>query len=237
MKGLFRAQIQGPGIPIAQRVEGAMFYRRPDVLRLQGFNRLGGELFEFILGENRYKLRLPAGQIYTGHQADLERVGKIAEPFKLSVLAMTGVIGIPSVSKEERVVITEDGGRLDVFASPQNGVEPASPYRRIWFDRRVLQVVREDRLSPTGEIEATLELEDYRPITMTPQGDPVHVGDAAKNGALLRPFRITVQGGRGQGVILLTFHEIIPNIPLKPEELRMAESSAKDGEPGEALGG
>jgi hypothetical protein len=30
MKGLFRAQVKGPGIPIAQRIEGVMFYRRPD---------------------------------------------------------------------------------------------------------------------------------------------------------------------------------------------------------------
>ena len=44
MKGLFRAQIAGSGIPIAQRVEGAMYYRRPEALRLQGFNQLGGKL-------------------------------------------------------------------------------------------------------------------------------------------------------------------------------------------------
>src|SRR3712207_5734863 len=37
MKGLFRVQIQGPGIPLAQRLEGALYYRQPDLLRLQGF--------------------------------------------------------------------------------------------------------------------------------------------------------------------------------------------------------
>lgn len=239
MKGLFRAQVQGPGIPIAQRVEGAMFYRRPDRLRLQGFNRFGGELFEFILGGDRYMLRLPAGQVYAGRRADLDQAGKIAEPFKLSVLAMTGAIGIPSISKDERVHMAEEGERyrLDVFAPSLDGAAAAGPYRRIWFDRRLLQVVREDRLSPTGEIEATLELEDYRPVGMTFPGHPVHIGDAEKSGVLVKPFRITVQGGHGQSVLLLTFHEIIPNVPLKPEELRIAEFSAQEGDPSEAVGG
>ena len=41
MKGLFRVSIKGEGIPIAQRMEGAMYYRRPDAMRLLGFTALG----------------------------------------------------------------------------------------------------------------------------------------------------------------------------------------------------
>src|SRR2546426_11445571 len=36
LKSLFRAQIKAPGIPIAQLVEGAGVFRRPDALRLPG---------------------------------------------------------------------------------------------------------------------------------------------------------------------------------------------------------
>ncbi|MGH7233233.1 MAG: hypothetical protein ACREJU_18020, partial [Nitrospiraceae bacterium] len=120
MKGLFRAQIQGPGIPIAQRVEGAMFYRRPDAMRLQGFNRLGGGLFEFILGTDLYALRLPTGQVYSGRPSELERIGKIARPFQLSILAMSGVVGTHRVTESERADVSVDGDRyrLDVFAGP-----------------------------------------------------------------------------------------------------------------------
>ena len=53
LKGLFRAQIQGPGIPGTQQVEGAVVYHRPDALRLRGFNRLGLRLFELVVGEER----------------------------------------------------------------------------------------------------------------------------------------------------------------------------------------
>src|SRR5207249_10836158 len=67
LKGLFRAQIKAPGIPIAQQVEGAVLYRRPDAFRLQGFNRLGRELLALVLGEDRYRVRLRTwGQVCTG---------------------------------------------------------------------------------------------------------------------------------------------------------------------------
>src|SRR5881296_1216047 len=103
MKGLFRAQIKGPGIPIAQRLEGAMFYRRPNSLRLQGFDRLGSELFEFVLGEDLYRLRLPTmGKVYAGRPTELERMGEVGRPFQLSVWAMSGAVATAPVSNGER---------------------------------------------------------------------------------------------------------------------------------------
>ena len=220
MKGLFRAQIQGPGIPIAQRVEGAVFYRRPDALRLQGFNRLGGELFEFVLGAEIYMLRLPAGRVLTGRPAELERIGSIARPFKLSVLAMSGVVGISGVTKDERTVLSVDGDRyrLDVFAGPPDPPDRSSPFRRLWFDRRSLQVVQEERLTAAGDVEATALFDDYRPVG---SGGDSSISVVTRATSLVKPFRITVQDGQGRGFIFLTFHEIVPNAPIKPEELRL----------------
>jgi hypothetical protein len=221
MKGLFRAHIQGPGIPIAQRVEGAVFYRRPDALRLRGFNRVGGELFEFILGADVYTLRLPAGQVLTGRATDLERMGKVGQPFKLSVLAMSGVVGISSVNGGERSVVANDGDRyrLDVFSDPSS-VPASAPFRRIWFDRRSLQVVQEDRLNGAGDVEAIVQFDDYRALTAPAEGGSVPAASPAE-AVLIKPFRITAQDGSGRGIIMLTFHEMIPNTPLKPEELRL----------------
>jgi hypothetical protein len=36
---------------------------------------------------------------------------------------------------------------------------------------------------------------------------------------LLRPFKILLEDGRGQGSVQVTFHELIPNATLKPTEL------------------
>jgi outer membrane lipoprotein-sorting protein len=212
MKGLFSVQIRGPGIPFAQRVEGALFYRRPDALRLQGFTRLGGELFEFMLAADRYLLRFQKGRVVTGQTTELERMGELAQPLKLSVLAMSGVVGIAPVSPEERVLLVEEGDRyrLDVF---QASFSASIPARRIWFDRRALQVVQEERLTPQGAVDVTVRFDDYRVVS-----------------SILKPFRITAEDGRGQGLIRLTFHELLPNVPLKPEELRLTALQASSGE-------
>lgn len=221
MKGLFRVQVQGPGVPIAQRVEGAMYYRRADGLRLQGFNRVGGELFEFVLGSDFYRLRLPAGQLFTGHPAELERIGVLARPFKLSALAMSGVLGTIPVSADQRVTLIEDGDRyrLDVYAPEGPGSGQRTPARRIWFDRQRLQVVQEELLSSSGEVEATAQFDDFRPVrpasdcgmsSRTPEG---------ADGVLLKPFRITAQDGRGRGIIFVTFQELVPNAMLSASEL------------------
>ena len=36
---------------------------------------------------------------------------------------------------------------------------------------------------------------------------------------LLRPFKISLEDGKGQGSVLVTFHEIIPNQPINASEL------------------
>lgn len=227
LKGLFSAHIQGPGIPGTQRVEGAIVYHRPDVLRLRGFNRLGMRLFELAVGEERYTLRLINGKVLTGNMTDLNRVEKIARPFRLSVLAMTGIIGTPSVAMNERAELTEEGERyrIDVFAlsNGMNGSDAA--YRRIWFDRRSLHVVQEDRLTPTGEIEASVHFEDFRPVNLSPESPAVQT-DTLTVKSVLKPFVIRAEEGQGPSSLQLTFREMAPNMPLTAEELQMTDTKA-----------
>lgn len=228
MKGLFRAHIKAPGILVAQQVEGAVFYRRPDALRLQGFNRLGGELFEIVLGEDQYRLRLPTtGQVMTGRVTELDRIGQMGRPFQLSVWAVSGAVGIAPVSDGEKVLLTEDGDRyrMDVWSSGEaDGGQPGPPIRRIWFERQSFQVVREDRLTATGEVEATMRLEDFRPVDGSPTGEPPSPMSRVMADPMVKPFKISMQDGQGQGTLWLTFHEIVPNPSLKPEELEPVHS-------------
>ncbi len=234
LKGLFGAQIQGPGIPGTQRVEGAVVYHRPDALRLRGFNRLGMRLFELAVGEDRYTLRLINGKVLTGNMTDLNRVEKIARPFRLSLLAMTGITGTPPVAKDERALLTDEAERyrIDVFA-PGNGINGSDiPYRRIWFDRRSLHVVQEDRLTPTGDIDATVHFDDFRPVNLTPDGAIAQVGMSSVK-SVLKPFVIRAEESQGPSSLQLTFREMSPNMPLTAEELQMtdakAEAHADDG--------
>jgi hypothetical protein len=227
LKGLFGAQIQGPGIPGTQRVEGAVVYHRPDALRLRGFNRLGMRLFELAVGEDRYTLRLINGKVLTGNMADLNRVEKIARPFRLSLLAMTGIIGTPPVAKDERAGLTEEAERyrIDVFAPGHASHGSDIPYRRIWFERRSLLVVQEDRLTPTGDIEATVHFDDFRPVNLTPDGAIVQAGTVSKT--ILKPFVIRAEESQGPSSLQLTFREMAPNMSLTAEELQMTDAKAE----------
>jgi hypothetical protein len=224
MKGLFRVQIKGPGILLPQRIEGAMYYRRPDSLRLQGFNHLGGPLFDFRLDNDLYALRLATtGQVYAGKARELERVGKIGRPFRLSVWAVTGAVAVSPVQKDEQVRLSaeDDLYRLEVLTPDrgQNGSE-LRPTRLIWFDRRTLQVVQEDLLDSAGQVDATSRFADYRAVVL-----PGANGIATALGpTILKPFKVTTEDGRGQGSLQLTFHEIVPNPSLRPGDLEPVRS-------------
>lgn len=215
MKGLFSAKVRGGLLPIASRVEGTVYYQRPNAIRLRGFSAVGSELFEFVQADDQYKLRLPTmGRVLSGRPSEMDHMGKLTRPFQLSVWAINGVLGTGAIGKQETATLVEEGARyrLDV-AGPDGRLA-----RRIWFDRRELLVVREERVGPSGEVDAIMQFDDYRPV-----GVPVVLA-AAQDGTetnppLLRPFKISLEDGRGQGSVQMTFHELIPNEQLKPGDL------------------
>ncbi len=214
MKGLFTAKVRGGIIPIATRVEGAVYYQRPNAMRMRGFTAIGSELFEFVQANDQFTLRLPTmGRVLSGSPSDMSEMGRLARPFQLSVWAMGGVLGTSAIATNETVKLVEDGERyrLDVSGPSQDGVQAIQ--RRLWFDRRTLLVVQEDRLSNAGDVEATIQYEDFRPIGDADGGSGV--GDVR----LLRPFKISLEDGKGQGSVQVTFHEIVPNQPIKVSEL------------------
>ena len=208
MKALFSAKVRGGIIPIASRVEGAMYYRRPSAMRLRGFTAVGSELFEFVQTDDQFRLRLPTmGRVLSGVPSDMGEMGKLARPFQLSVWAMGGMLGTGTIAKNETVALVEEGDRyrLEVSGPSPNGAKYMR--RRLWFERQTLLVVQEDRLTESGAVEAAIQYEDFRSI-----------GD----GGLLRPFKILLEDGKGQGSVQVTFHEMIPNIPLSATDLAQA---------------
>jgi hypothetical protein len=73
--------------------------------------------------------------------------------------------------------------------------------------------VQEDRVDSTGRLEASVRFEDFRSLQPSPP-------DGAAS--LVKPFKVTIQDGQGMGALQLTFHEIVPNPVLRPEDLGMA---------------
>jgi outer membrane lipoprotein-sorting protein len=214
MKGLFSAKVRGGIIPIASRVEGAVYYRRPNAMRLRGFTAVGSELFEFVQANDYFRLRLPTmGRVLSGSPSDMSEMGKLARPFQLSVWAMGGVLGTGTIAKDETVTLIEEGDRyrLEVFGPSSTGAQLMR--RLLWFERQTFLVVREERLTESGAVEATIQYEDFRTI------GEVEATASAGDRRLLRPFKISLTDGKGQGSVEVTFHEMIPNQPLTATDL------------------
>ncbi len=220
VKGLFSAKVRGGLIPIASRVEGTVYYRRPNALRLRGFTPLGSELFDFVQADDLYKLRLPLeDKTYAGHRSDMKDVGKLARFSQLGVWAVGGVLGTNSVARDETVKVMEEKGRyrLDVYAPTGEGTSPSRPpIRRLWFDRRLL-VVQEDWLGSSGEVEATIQYDDFRPLEEVGSIRAQALDD--EDIQLFRPFKISLEDGRGQGSVQVIFHEMHHNQAVRVEDL------------------
>ena len=108
---------------------------------------------------------------------------------------MGGVLGTGTIAKGETALLVEEGDeyRLEVSGPSPNGIQFMR--RRLWFERQTFLVVREDRLTESGEVEATIQYEDFRPIGQAEEAS------SAGDRRLLRPFRILLEDGKGQGSV------------------------------------
>jgi hypothetical protein len=230
MKGLFRVQVKGPGLSFAQRVQAAVFFQKPQALRLQGFTPFGGELFEFVLGEGRYRLNIPStGQSFAGPVSELDRSRNASRPFRLSLLAMTGIVGIAPVPPEMPIRLAEEGERyrLDVFTSDSSQAgDVLYLHRRIWFERRNLEVIQEERYTASGGLDARLLCDDFRPVGTGAEDEAGPPAGRPSSRDLIRPFKITAEDGQGEGALVMTFQELIPNPALSPKELGVVMAGA-----------
>jgi hypothetical protein len=169
------------------------------------------------------------GRVLSGRQSEMSEMGKLARPFQLSVWAMGGVLGTSAVAKSETTKLVEEGERyrLEVYGlRADNTATERVLLRRLWFDRRTLLVVQEDRLNGAGEVDASIQYEDFRPV-----GEGTASTNGVGDGRMLRPFKISLEDGRGQGSVQVTFHEILPNQELKGEELGRVSSAPSSFRP------
>ncbi|HSL05663.1 MAG TPA: hypothetical protein VK901_19235, partial [Nitrospiraceae bacterium] len=161
-----------------------------------------------------FRLRLPTmGRVLSGSPSDMGEMGQLARPFQLSVWAMDGVLGTGTIAKDETGTLVEEGDRYRLEVSGPSPSGTQFMRRRLWFERQTLHVVREDRLTESGTVEATIQYEDFRAIG---EAEAVSSGGDRR---MMRPFKIVLEDGRGQGSVQVMFHEMIPNQPLSATDL------------------
>ena len=152
LKAQFSIEATGKDIKGTQRMEAAMIYQRPNLVRLRTFARIGLPIFDLILINDRYQIKIPMqGKFLTGRVADLDRQEGLGPSILLGVQATLGNLNGTTVLPTDHLRLREAEGlyALEVIPS-EEGVAVA---RRLWFDQGTLELVprprtRRDRRLP-----------------------------------------------------------------------------------------
>ena len=204
LKALFAVEASGGALKAPQRMEAAMVYQRPGTIRLQTFARLGFPLFDLMLADGQYHLLSPLqGKTQKGLVSELDRKGGAGVPIMLGLQATLGSLGGAILSTDQVSLRSENNHYvLDVMAEPGRN----SVARRLWFERKTLEIVRQDLFDVFGGVTATMVYQSYRAV------------GATSAGPLTWPSRVLAEDGLAQAKLILTFHEIIPNPELTPQD-------------------
>jgi len=216
LKALFAVEASGGPLKATQRMEAALIYQRPRTIRLQGFARLGFQIFDLTLADGQYNLVFPMqGKSQKGSVSELDHKPGIGTPIILGLQATLGSLDT-AILPTDRVALREEKGQyvLDV-TSMQNGATVA---RRLWFDQTTLEIVRQEVFDANGIVQATMVYQNYRAVGTTSAGP------------LTWPSRVQAEDGLGQARMVLTFREVIPNPALTAADWGPPVSSEPAGE-------
>jgi outer membrane lipoprotein-sorting protein len=212
MKAQLSIVATGKEIKGTQKMEAALVYQRPNLIRLWTFARIGYPLFDLVLIEDRYQVKIPLqGKILRGSVADLGRQEGLGAPIMLGVQATLGNLNGTAVLPDDHLTLRQEEGQYVLEVLPSDG--RMSVARRLWFDQNTLDLVRQDFLGPLGETQATIIFQDYR---------LVGPGELGRSGSIARPYLVRAEDVRGKAKLELTFHEIVPNPKLSPQDWGMA---------------
>jgi len=216
LKALFAVEASGGPLKATQRMEAALIYQRPRTIRLQGFARMGFQLFDLTLADGQYHLVFPMqGKSQKGSVSELDHKPGIGTPIILGLQATLGSLDT-AILPTDQVSLREEKGQYVLDAtSMQNGATVA---RRLWFDQTTLEIVRQEVFDANGIVQATMVYQNYRAVGTTSAGP------------LTWPSRVQAEDGLGQAKMVLTFREVIPNPALTAEDWGPPVSSELAGE-------
>jgi len=214
MKAQFSIEATGKDIKGTQRMEAAMVYQRPNAVRLRTFARIGLLIFDLTLINDRYQVKIPMqGKFLTGRVTELSRQEGVSPSILLGLQATVGNLNGTAISSSDSLTLREEGDLyvLEVIPSEEGIAGP----RRLWFDQRTLDLVRQEFLGPFGETQASIVFQDYRPVGTTLAGVQGEVFP------IVRPYVIRAEDSLGRAKLVLTFREIVPNPELSPQDWGM----------------
>jgi hypothetical protein len=207
LRGLFQASISGSGIPFSQNILGTVSYRRPDMVHLKGFIRLGVPVMDFHREGNHYELYFPAeGKVVTGRMDETSEPTQWDQTVMLSINALDAVLGKISglSSADVHVWKIEDQYRIDMAAGQSSSASARDDFAiRSWVDVQTLELRLIEYRRSFDDIVVSVKCEDYRevPVTASGEGSPLRL-----------PFLVRAMDHRpAGGAITMHFQEFIVN--------------------------
>jgi hypothetical protein len=187
---------------------GILLFKRPDHLRLQGFDFLGRTLFDLIARGEEVRIHLPGEDRVLSEEIDSypffgEGKTSVRLTDLLEVLGASGGIyldptAIPALEKDQTAYILY----LFYMQEPR-----AVLLKKLWLERSHFRLVREEIFDPDGQRRMTIFFDRYQKIVDH-----------------WRPFKVRAET---QGVyeLSLDYSEIKINPPLGVEDFSMAEQN------------
>lgn len=193
----------------AQPFEARLVFRRPDRVRLVGFNPFGGALFDFAADANAAALRLPGRDAVDVDPYAPLALAPATQVRGSDLLRLVQVVAGPHVAAGERAVFEQDG-RYYVFHVVNDDAAAPALRRRLWIDRVDLRPARVDFFGADGRRDATVRLEDYRPLAL------------ANGGATRFPFHVVIGRPEGELTLDVRMREVKLNPPIAERDLALA---------------
>ena len=208
LKGLFQAEIRGDGIPFAQSINGTVMYQRPNSLRLRGFSRFGGVLFDLLYKQNHFAIRVEGEEgVFTGKVSELEGAKGAYLPIQLSFRALAVILGKIEFSNADQVRFLEQANEYQFHVIPMHPPSGSLVFltQHIHVDRRFTQVSQVDYLMPDGRVAISIQASDFRRIL---DATPIQTQ------TLLLPYSVRADNYEEKGNVSMQFLEILANGPL-----------------------
>ena len=233
LKGLFQADIRGAYLPFSRRIHGTLFYQRPHLIRVTGLTRAGGMVFDFLLREQSYTLRVADRRdVMVGRVADLHRLGDVGLPIRLSLRAVELLLG-KSLEASPSPEIRVEGDAYRYIVSPAAFPSATVPDGRhdlfggrqhVWVDRYSAHIRAVEFRTLEEETRLALSASDFRPVPDGHNGDGSREhrqGSHEQAGALALPFVIHATDSATSGSVELSFLELAANVFLPERAFRV----------------
>ena len=201
-------------------VKAFLLAARPANVRVVGQAPvIGKTIFDMASDSQEFHVWLPTKNKFLIGDVRLERNSE--KPLEnLRPQHLLDALLWPEIRKEETVLIEEfndENARYYVLTVLRGGYT-TEIFRKIWFDRADLNVVRLQSYGPKGALLSDVHVSDWQPLTATPAG-----ASAAANGSQSFPRAIRIDRPRDDYRLDLQITKIDLNVDLAANRFQLLQ--------------